>query len=105
MVTSTLIALYWPEHAWASVLHLTDLVAAANGRSDRNHHEPPVHLWPKPDGSGLGVSQVYGFAQQAGSAAAVESKRRGYLGQLHLPRALASQELRNAPRAAALGAT
>jgi signal transduction histidine kinase len=56
----------------------------------------------KRDGSGLGLSQVYGFAQQAGGAAAIDSSTEGTRVTLYLPRAaMASQ----APRSATLGAT
>ena len=56
----------------------------------------------KPDGSGLGLSQVYGFAQQAGGTAAIDSSAEGTRVTLYLPRApMASAE----PRSAVLGAT
>lgn len=42
----------------------------------------------KTDGSGLGLSQVYGFAQQAGGAAVIDSRAgEGTRVTLHLPRA------------------
>jgi signal transduction histidine kinase len=60
----------------------------------------------KPDGSGLGLSQVYGFAQQAGGAAVVDSSAEGTRVTLYLPRVPAApRELRGASRGPALGAT
>jgi signal transduction histidine kinase len=45
----------------------------------------------KKDGSGLGLSQVYGFAQQAGGAAVIDSKAgEGTRVSLYLPRASAA---------------
>jgi signal transduction histidine kinase len=41
----------------------------------------------KKDGSGLGLSQVYGFAQQAGGAAVIDSSADGTQITLYLPRA------------------
>ncbi|HJT05876.1 MAG TPA: response regulator [Stellaceae bacterium] len=60
----------------------------------------------KPDGSGLGLSQVYGFAQQAGGEAVIDSSPEGTRVTLYLPRApSAPHGLRSASRGAALGAT
>lgn len=60
----------------------------------------------KPDGSGLGLSQVYGFAQQAGGEAVIDSSAEGTRLTLYLPRAPAArQERRSASRGAVVGAT
>jgi signal transduction histidine kinase len=60
----------------------------------------------KPDGSGLGLSQVYGFAQQAHGAAVIDSSAEGTRVTLYLPRVPgAPQERPDASQSAALGAT
>jgi two-component system NtrC family sensor kinase len=49
-------------------------------------------------GSGLGLSQVYGFAQQSGGTAAIDSQiGKGTTITLYLPRAAASSGLSEAP--------